>query len=170
MTSPISRATLWTSNFLLALSLSACATQDKTAGKVTGPIVQVYEATFEEVWRATQKTLAVYPIKINNADLAQLETEVIRPDKMWQPSHTNKGASSGTRYFLKVSAVKGVKGKDKEAIRLSLEKVITLERDFFAGAERVPSDGLEEESIFYRIQREITLERSLKAAYDQGKL
>lgn len=157
-------------NLTFILSLSACATQDKDAGKVMGPLIHVYDATFEEVWRATQKTLAHYPIRINNADLAQLETEVIRPDKMWRPVHTKKQPSSGLRYFIKVSAVKGVKGRDKEAVRLSVEKVVTLERDFFAGPERVPSDGLEEESIFYRIQREITLDRSLKAAYEQGKL
>jgi hypothetical protein len=162
----ISRVILSISSLLL---IAGCASEE-VDNQVTGPITQVYEASYEEVWQALQKTMASYPIKLNNSDTGQIETDTIRPEKMWQPVHKKKDPSPGLRYTIKAATIKGVKGKDKEAVRLTIEKVVTLERDFFAGAEHVPSDGLEEESIFYRVQREITLQRSLKSAFDQGKL
>jgi hypothetical protein len=174
MTSHISRATRSIFNKIAfgiaVITLAGCTHQETAEPTVMGPLTQVYEASFEEVWRSLQKTLAYYPIQLNNADTGIIETDVIRPDKMWRPAQKSKPFSPGLRYVIKAAAIKGVKGQDKEAIRLSIEKIVTIERDFFAGTERQPSDGLEEESIFYRVQREITLERSLKAAYDQGKL
>jgi hypothetical protein len=53
---------------------------------------------------------------------------------------------------------------------VSIEKRISLEKNFFAEGKRLPSDGLEEEGLLYRIDRELTIERALDKAYEQNQL
>ena len=130
----------------------------------------VFEANYDDLWRALQKALAHYPIRLNNSDTGQLETDVVKPDQMWQPAHQHIDYSPGERYTIKVLATRGQVHGATEAVRLTIDKTMTIERDFFAGEQKKMSDGLEEQMIFYRIQRELTLEQSLKAAYEKGQL
>lgn len=130
----------------------------------------VFQANYDELWRALQKSISRYPIRLNNADTGQLETDLIKPAQMWQPAHEKREFSPGERYFIKVSTTRGEMRGKTESVRLTIEKVMTIERDFFAGEQKKYSDGLEEKSILYRIQRELTMEQSLKNAYENGQL
>jgi len=45
-----------------------------------------------------------------------------------------------------------------------------VDQDFFSGSRRKSTDGLEEKGLLYRTDRELTIEQSIKNAYDQGKI
>ncbi|MEK6556574.1 MAG: hypothetical protein AABZ31_15095, partial [Bdellovibrionota bacterium] len=65
--------------FSCSLALTGCALSDKDSDATVEqlePVVQVYEATYDEVWRAMQKAFSRYPIRLNNADTGELETDV----------------------------------------------------------------------------------------------
>ncbi|MCB0362431.1 MAG: hypothetical protein KDD35_06905 [Bdellovibrionales bacterium] len=146
--------------------ISGCAlfADNKEPPPSFGPREQVYYAEFDQVWRATQIALSKYPIKINNLDLGILETDTVKGYKAWMPPHKSS-ASGGLSYNINVRVVKGGV-ENRPAVRVTIIKEIELKRDFFAEVQRLPSDGLEERSLLYRIGRELQIDRALKKAQD----
>lgn len=162
------RATAVIFSLSIALLLVSCTGASKREGRL-GPVTRVLMGDYDKVWRATQKALATYPIRLNNIDTGQIETDVIRGLKVWTPPHAPDAKQPGLRYFLRFSLIKGdIAGKP--SVEVNIEKIKTLEKNFFAEEERLPSDGLEEESLLYRIEREMVLERSLDKAFQQNKI
>lgn len=153
---------------IFSLWISGCAALSQKEPPST--YSAVFTASYDELWRALQKAMARYPIRMNNADTGQLETDIIKPDQMWQPAHEKRNYSPGERYAIKVFSTRGQARGKSEVTRLTIEKVMTIERDFFAGEQRRTSDGLEEKMLLYRIQRELTMDQSLKAAFENGQL
>ena len=62
-----------------------------------------------------------------------------------------------------INFAKGVTN-GKESTRVTIEKKIEVFKDFVSNTEFIPSDGLEEQSLFYRIEREIIVDKALKNA------
>jgi len=108
-----------------------------------------------------------YPIRVNNIETGALETEVIRGDTGWKQPHEARVTNPGLRYQILLKLVRGRTTGDSQSTEVSIEKRISLEKNFFAEGKRLPSDGLEEESILYRIDRELTIESALDRAYEQ---
>ena len=52
----------------------------------------------------------------------------------------------------------------RNSTRVTIEKKIEIFRDFISETQVMQSDGLEEQSIFYRIEREIVIAQALKKA------
>jgi len=159
---------LWTSRLLLLIltfSLTACALFEERRGPAAfyGPREQVFYAEFEEVWRAINLVMQPYPLRVSNMDQGLLETDEIRGYRVWAPPHVSETKATGEFYNISVRVVKGSLGK-KAATKVTLIKELQNQRDFFSDARSVPSDGLEEKSILYRIGREIQIERSLAKA------
>ena len=126
------------------------------------PREQIYYASFDQVWRATQLALQKYPIRVNNMDLGVLETDNIKGYKVWMPPH-RKSSSGGLSYKLNVRVVRGaVEGRG--SVRVTVMKDLEKKRDFFAATQKLPSDGLEEKSILYRIRRELLIDKALQRA------
>jgi hypothetical protein len=150
-------------SLFLSFLLSACALlPEKNKGEVTGPLEQVFHASYEEVWRASQLALQNYPMRVNNMDLGLLETDVIRGfNSTWTPPHLSKNPSGGLAYKIVVKVVKGSL-QEKAAQQVSVFKDISLQKDFFSDSQRQASDGLEEQSILYRITREIQIDRAIQ--------
>lgn len=133
----------------------------------TSPQVQVFNTSFDEVWRAVQKTLAGYPIQINNIDQGLVETDVINNNDIWRAPFRREAKYMSPRYMLRVNVTRG-KMKNRDSTRVSIFKNMIIEKDFFSGIESRPSDGYEEKSLLYRIDRELKIERSMKRAFEQN--
>lgn len=162
---PTYRATLLISSLLFYSGCALLDTPDKTAAHdIEVPASQIFQASYDEVWRATQKTLVKFPIVVNNIEQGLIETEPLQLDLIWpRPYPINNKRQLG-KYTLHVNVVKGrINGED--AIRVILLKKVKVERDFFSEVKQLSSDGYEENIILYRIQREINLERSVKRAF-----
>lgn len=163
LTSP---ATRLTSSLILLFSLvSGCGSlfaDNREPPATFGPREQIYFASFDQVWRATQLALQKYPIRVNNMDLGVLETDNIKGYKVWMPPH-RKSASGGLSYKLNVRVVKGVVD-GRSSVRVTVMKDTEMKKDFFASSKKLPSDGLEERSILYRIKRELLIDKALQKA------
>lgn len=148
-----------------SLLISACASEpltDPAASKIVrkASSQKVFLASYDSVWRATQLALK-YPIAMNNMDTGILETEWIKAVDGFQSPVVEKDPSSGIRYKLNLNLVKG-KLEGRDSVRVTLVKQIERLRDFFSEPESLPSDGLEEKVIFYRIERELIIDDGLK--------
>lgn len=123
---------------------------------------KVYNANYDVVWRAAHAVLK-YPIAQENQDTGIIETEYIKAMDGWIAPNIDKQPSAGTRYKLTLMFAKGKTG-GKESVRVTIDKKIEILRDFFSPPEALKSDGLEEKIIFYRIDREIKINDSLRKA------
>lgn len=124
--------------------------------------LKVFYASYDNVWRAAQLALK-YPVAVNNMDNGLLETDFIKADDGFIPPSDSKIPSSGIRYKITMILVKG-KVDGRESVRVTINKLIEKKRDFFADAETLPTDGLEEMVLFYRMERELTIDEALKKA------
>ena len=123
---------------------------------------KVYNASYDSVWRAAHSVLK-YPIAQENQDTGVIETEYIKAIDGWVPPDTQKSPSSGIRYKLTLMFAQGKNG-GKESVRVTVDKKIEILRDFFSPPEAVPSDGLEEKIIFYRIEQELKINEAMRKA------
>jgi hypothetical protein len=144
-----------------------CALLEPSQPTSLGPAHKIIFGDYDEIWRAIQKALVNYPIQINNSDQGIIETDIIKGEQIWHAPHIKQKEKRNPRYVIRVNVVKGT-SKNKSSSRVSVTKSISLEKDFFSGTERLPSDGLEERAIIYRIERELNIERSLRRAFERG--
>ncbi len=153
------------SNLSLVFCLASCShkapvVRSKTLSR---PIYQkVFYFPYDNVWRAAQLALK-YPIAVNNMDHGVLETDYIKADDGFKAPSDEKIPSSGIRYKISLVLVKG-KAEGRESVRVTINKTIEKKRDFFAEVESLPTDGLEEKVIFYRMERELVIDEGLKKA------
>ncbi|NJO84395.1 MAG: hypothetical protein HC828_17535 [Blastochloris sp.] len=150
---------------LMCSGLTACALFEERTGPQTyyGPRDQVYYATFEEVWRAVNLVLQPYPLRVSNMDQGILETDVIRGYRVWAPVYKNENTASGETYHLTIRVIKGAL-EGRPATKVTIVKEGQMQVDFFSDPKILPSDGLEEKSLLYRVGREIQIERALAKA------
>lgn len=168
----MSHATRLKSNFislalivLVSAFINGCALFEERAGPATyyGPREQVYFANFEEVWRSVNLVLQPYPLRVSNMDQGMLETDMIRGPRVWSPPYKPDNATNGETYRLTIRVIKGALDS-KAATKVTIVKESNLQADFFSDPRALPSDGMEEKGILYRIGREIQIERALAKA------
>ncbi|MCB0413499.1 MAG: hypothetical protein KDD50_04145 [Bdellovibrionales bacterium] len=152
----------------LALFLVGCASGDikSSSGTDYQPKEQVFSNySYESIWRAVQISLSHYPIKVNNMDAGVIETDNISGSIVWTPAHRDSKLNSGLRYTIKVNVIKG-RVKNKPVIKVTVHKSVKEQKDFFARSEDLPTDGLEEDTLLYRIKRELKIERAIERSND----
>lgn len=121
---------------------------------------RIFFAPVDTVWAVAHKVVK-YAIATENQDSGLIETEYVKGVDGWLPPNVKKAPSAGLRYKIVMILAKG-KTDGREATRVTLEKRIEMQPDFFAEPELVESDGLEESVIFYRMERELLIEEGLK--------
>jgi hypothetical protein len=148
----------------LIILLAACATTPNNDSVVESaePQEKIFKESFDDIWRAVQLAMANYPIKVNNQDAGFIETESIRADNAWVSPGHKKQVAGGFRYRLIVRVVRGRTERQSAAGKVTILKQGEIQRDFFSPYEKLPSDGLEELAIMYRIERELSIDKALK--------
>lgn len=130
--------------------------------KTDEPLQKVYKGfTKEQVWKAAQICLQHYPLLKNDPEAGIMETEDVKYDTGWTSPTQEAPPPSGRRYKIQIRHVAGTNQKGEELHVLKIKKVISLKRDIVSAEEELPSDGLEELSILYRIERTLKIERAL---------
>ncbi len=168
----MSRAISWSSKlffYSLFIAATGCALFEERGGPqmMFGPREQVYYATFEETWKAVNFSLAAYPLRISNMDQGTLETDMIRGYRIFTPPYKSETASTPESYRILVRVIKGALD-GKPATKVTVVKEVQVQADFFSDPRSIPSDGLEEKALLYRISREIQIERAIVRAQKRG--
>lgn len=118
----------------------------------------IFRAPMQQVWLATEKSLSNYPIAESNIDSGLLKTDYLRGPSCWRSPGQSEIYSSGIRCNLVLQFVT-IPGS---GTRVRITKTMEMVRDFVSEPEGIPSDGLEEMSILYRIDRELSIAKDLK--------
>ena len=166
----ISKATGALVAILLSASISGCAssrTKRLEPGERQPPLQRVYFFPYEEVELAVKRTMIRYPQKVQDSEAGILETDLVKGELRFKPPHSEVQYSNGYHYKISVRMVKG-KTEGRPAVKVLVSKEVELVRDFFSGAEYLPTDELEEQVILYRIQRELTIERAIRKLQEKA--
>lgn len=123
---------------------------------------KIFFASYDSVWRAAHASLK-YTIANENQDYGVIETDYIKSVDGWLPPDQTRPEYKSARYKLILNFAKGT-SNGRESTRVTIEKKIEIFKDFISEREVVPSDGLEEQSLFYRIERELLVNQALKRA------
>lgn len=150
-------------SLFILTQVAACALFEERGGPPTSfaPREQVFYASFDEVWQSVNLVLQPYPLRISNMDQGMIETDAIRGYRIWVPPYKSDTAASGETYRLVVRVIKGKPIDSRPATKITIVKEAQLQIDFFSDPRTIPSDGLEEKAILYRIGREIQIARTL---------
>lgn len=154
------------SSLLLISFLSGCGllASRSTPNEILEQASQqkIFYASYDSVWRAAHAAIS-YTIASENQDYGVIETDYIKSVDGWLRPDQTRPEYKSARYKLILTFAKGTSG-GRESTRVTIEKKIEIFRDFISEKKIVPSDGLEEQSIFYRIEREIVIAQALRRA------
>lgn len=119
----------------------------------------VFRGSMDQVWMATEKTLANYPISESNRDSGVLTTDFLRGPQCWQSPVEVEKYSAGVRCSLTLQLIK----IPHNGIRVRVNKSLQMMRDFISEPEDMDNNGMEEMMILYRIDRELTVAKEVLA-------
>lgn len=158
--------------FCFVFTLSGCSSAYKISERSKKKISKasnqyVFYKSYESIWRAAQLTLR-YPLAVNNMDAGLIETEPIKAVDGFIAPNKETPTSTGIQYRIVMNLAKGT-SDSKEAVRVTVNKIIERKRDFFSDPEPIPSDGLEEQIILYRMERELSINEAIKKIDQSNK-
>ena len=132
------------------------------------PPTQAFSAKYDEVWRAAHLAMIKYKLRIDNSETGILETEQIKEDEVYNPPFPTVSKRPGFRYKIQLKMLKGtIEGK--RSTKVTIVKTLENVKNFVDEAEAVISDGLEEQAILYRIERELIIEQGLQRSQKKSK-
>lgn len=128
---------------------------------------KVYKADFNQSWKAILAVMKKYDLSLQN-----IESGVIKTRWMDNTSELNfadhfgsSGAVKAAKFKLVVNLVKGFKS-GREVSKITVYRRQLVEQDFLQGWKEIPSDGIHEKVILYRIDRMLTIDNKMKKIED----
>jgi len=151
--------------FLLITSLSGCASYEKFR-QVTEELEmpsKIFRADFNQTWQAVIEVMKKYDIAQRNQEAGYIKTRWM--DNTMEVNFTDSFGSSdavkAARFKLVVNVVKGFRSSS-EVAKVTIYKRQLVEQDFLQGWKEIPTDGIMEQTLLYRIERLIDNDNKLK--------
>ena len=152
-------------NFVLFVHVS-CSTA-KLAYDVNGPVSKLFYTSYDQVWKSVMLAMEAYSIEEEDREKGFLRTEVIKGLSAWKPPFAeDKQKNLSQSYVIYVHLVRGMTGF-QPGVQVRVLKKVFVQKGFINEPERVPSDGLEEKMILYRIMREIDIDRFIMRRHQE---
>ena len=145
--------------FFTGFILSGCTTLDLVPD-VMHPVSKVFHTDYEKTWRATMLALEDYPIEVENNEKGYLKTESIQSETIWKFPFERDSIQATEKYTIYIKLIKG-EIDSRSVVKVSILKKILVQKGFIEEPKRVPSNGLEEKALLYRIFREINIEQAI---------
>lgn len=149
-------------SFVVLTASCSSLTTAKNQSPKNNPIESVFRDSYESIWQATQLAMAKYPMKLSDIDSGTYETQTIRNEYGWISPGSRAVGAGGRMYQISIKILRGRASGLNQATKVSVLKTPVIQRDFFSDSEVLSSDSLEEQSIIYRIERELQIAKALK--------
>lgn len=144
----------------ILLIFVGCTSIKAPEQEILSPVSRLFYADYNTVWKAMVLALEKYPIAAENKEKGFIKTAEIKGESLWQLPFQIKTLPR-LKYTLHIQFIKGMR-KKQAIVQVSVLKQITSQKGFIHNPERIPSTGLEEKNILYRIFREININRSIE--------
>ena len=149
---------------ILGHILGSCASYEKFR-QVTEEFElasQVYSATYAQTWQAVIFIMKKFDILKRDQVLGIIKTRWSDNTKSYNFANVFGSARDvkSARFQLQLNVTKGFQG-NREVAKVTLYKRQLVEQDVLQGFKEIPSDGILEKTILYRINQLIKIEKRL---------
>ena len=141
---------------LLLLAISGCAGYDKFR-QITEEVAmlsKVYKADYNQTWQAVLSISKRFSLAQQNQEAGYIKTrwEDNTQELNFSDSFGSSDAVKAARFKLVINVVKGYRGS-REVTKVTIYKRQLIEQDFLQGWKEIPTDGIQEQTLLYRIGR-----------------
>lgn len=129
---------------------------------------KVFKADYNQAWQAVLQIMQKYDLAMKNQEAGVVKTRWMDNTLAlnFSDSFGSSDAVKAAKFKLIINIVKGFRGS-REVSKITIFKRQMVEHDFLQGWKVVPSDGISEKSILYRIERVLEIDRKLKLIEDK---
>jgi len=150
--------------------LSSCSSYDKFRYITEDYQVpaRIFKSNYDKTWLAVLQTVKKYNLEIKNqaAGIIKTRWEDNTLELNFSDSFGSNDSIKAAKFKLIINVVKGFRGR-KEVSKVTIYKRQMLEQDFLQGSKVVPSDGILEKTILYRIGRSLSISQKLEKIEEQ---
>ena len=124
---------------------------------------KVYKATYPQTWAAVIEVVKNYDLEKQNQEAGVVKTRWIDNtlEVNFTDSFGSKDAVKAARFKVILNVIKGFRG-NQEVTKITVFKRQMVEQDFLQGWKVIPTDGILEQAILYRIERTLAIENRLE--------
>lgn len=125
---------------------------------------KVFGADYAQTWQAVLQIMAKYDLELKNQEAGVIKTRWIDNtlEVNFADSFGGNDSVKAARFKLILNIVKGFRG-NSEVSKVTIFKRQLVEQDFLQGWKVVPTDGILEQSLLYRVERLLAIDKKLKA-------
>jgi hypothetical protein len=124
---------------------------------------KIYRADYNQSWQAVIQVMRKYDIAQQNQEAGFIKTRWM--DNTLEVNFTDSFGSSDSvkaaKFKLVVNVVRGFRAS-REVTKVTIYKRQLMEQDFLQGWKEIPTDGIIEKTLLYRIERLIATDNKLK--------
>jgi hypothetical protein len=150
---------------ILVPLLNGCANYEKFR-QITEELdipSKIYRADYNQSWQAVIQVMRKYDIAQQNQEAGFIKTRWM--DNTLEVNFTDSFGSSDSvkaaKFKLVVNVVRGFRAS-REVTKVTIYKRQLMEQDFLQGWKEIPTDGIIEKTLLYRIERLIATDNKLK--------
>lgn len=150
----------------LFISLFSCSSYEKYR-QITEELeipVKIYKSDFNQTWAAVIQVMKRYDIAYSNQEAGKVKTRWM--DNTLQVNFTDSFGSNdkvkAAEFQLLINVAEGF-SYGRKVTKVTVYKRQRLEQDFLQGWKEVPTDGIQEKTLLYRIGVRIENDNKLKA-------
>jgi hypothetical protein len=124
---------------------------------------QVYMSDYNQSWQAVVQVMKKYDLAYHNQEAGVIKTRWIDNtiELNFADSFGNNDSVKSAKFKIILNIVKGFRGS-REVSKITVYKRQLVEQDFLQGWKEIPTDGILEKTILYRIERVIAIDNKLK--------
>lgn len=129
---------------------------------------KVFKADYNQAWQAVLLVMRQYDLELQNQESGVIKTRWIdnTVELNFADSFGSSDAVKSARFKIVINVVKGFRS-GREVSKISVYKRQMIEQDFLQGWKVIRSDGIQEETVLYRISRLIQIDNKLKEIENQ---
>ncbi|OFZ36060.1 MAG: hypothetical protein A2504_03395 [Bdellovibrionales bacterium RIFOXYD12_FULL_39_22] len=132
---------------------------------------QVFNVPYVKGWQAALEVMKAYELESPDQEAGIIKTRWTDNtlELNFVDSFGGRDAVKSAQFKIIVNVAKGYKGTG-EVSKITIFKKQLVEQDFLQGHKEIPSDGIFEQTLLYRIQRVITIDQKIQEIEKQKSL
>jgi hypothetical protein len=151
--------------FSLGMMVAGCMSiyQEMIGEKENQYLEQVFVGSFPDVWQSVLDSMKAKPLEISSQESGFVQTKWIvnTLEKNQEDGIENQAAYIRAQYRFQVHLLKKELTDRRQGVLVTLRKQQMVMRDVLDGWQQQKTDGVEEQTVLYRIGRLIFLRKKM---------
>ena len=124
---------------------------------------KVFKADFNQAWQSVLQVMHKYDLSYQSQEVGIIKTRWIDNtlELNFADSFGSRDAVKAAKFKIVINIVKGFRGQ-QEVAKITVFRRQMVESDFLQGWKVIPSDGIMEQTVLYRIGRVLAIDIKLK--------